>query len=75
MCKYYWDCKTTCTLKRAYCSCTSEITLWENADEKKLFCTDCGKTRVVKKYNPCAFCPFAKRYNKVEREKFYLVIL
>lgn len=75
MCNYYLDCKTTCTLKKAHHSCKSnEITLWESATEKKLYCPTCGSTRVEKVFNPCSFCPFARR-PEVKREKIYLVIL
>ena len=87
MCKYYLDCKTTCTLKtRSLHSCKSnEIVLWEDADEKKLFCVTCGSTRVEKKFKPCTYFPFARTgkfysmptcpYAKAKTEKVYLILV
>ncbi len=86
MCKYYLDCKTTCkttcnvrrvpTYRQAPARSyyTSEVTLWEDADEKKLYCPYSGRTRIVKKYNPCRNCPFAN-YKAPKQDKVYLIIL
>ncbi len=85
MCNYYLDCnttcKTTCNVRRVptYRPVVRnyylpEVTLWEDVNEKKMFDPNNGRTRIVKKYNPCRNCPFAN-YKAPKREKVYLIIL
>lgn len=57
-CNYYLDCKTVCTVRP--CSHRgTEVTLWEDHKERKVYCTTCGNNRIVRKYTRRAICPFA----------------
>lgn len=80
MCKYYLECTCNCTLKK--CNHRgSEVTLWEDYKEKKVYCTKCGNTRKVRKYNytPRVVCPYAGLCQKtyvapVVNNDIYIVI-
>jgi hypothetical protein len=48
---YYLDC--TCTVKA--CSHRgTEVTLWETVTERKVYCTVCKNTRIVRKRIVCS---------------------
>lgn len=60
-CNYYVECN--CTVKA--CSHRgTEVTLWETAKERKVYCTMCGNTRLVRKYKKRVVCPYANIHPK-----------